>query len=236
MPALDGVAGTTGYEWLNVISRVLVDDRGLERLETLRPEFTGNPREFAEILERAKVRVLENLLASEFIVLTRLLARIAAGQYSTRDFAIDRLRLALQEYIVCFPVYRTYVRAGGASGSDRATILTAIAKARARWVGTDTEIFDFLQDAHHPRPDRAGPQRLQPFARHPLCAEAAAADRADDGEVAGGHRLLPPHPAAGAERSRRRSRRDGARHRPISSPHAGARGSFAARHDRDRHA
>ena len=29
LPRFAGVAGTTGYEWLNVISRVLVDERGL---------------------------------------------------------------------------------------------------------------------------------------------------------------------------------------------------------------
>jgi (1->4)-alpha-D-glucan 1-alpha-D-glucosylmutase len=147
LPEFEGVDGTTGYEWLNVISRVLVDDAGLARLEAARPEFTDNPRSFPVILERAKLRVLETLLASEFTVLTRLLSRIAAGHYSTRDFGIDRLRLALQEFVVHFPVYRTYVRASGASAEDRATIAGAIDTARARWIGTDTEIFDFLQDA-----------------------------------------------------------------------------------------
>ena len=32
-PRFAGVVGTTGYEWLNVISRVPVDDRGLAVLE-----------------------------------------------------------------------------------------------------------------------------------------------------------------------------------------------------------
>ena len=146
LPELEGVDGTTGYEWLNVISRVLVNDGGLETLEAYRTEFTDNPRSFPVILERAKLRVLENLLASEFTVLTRLLSRIAAGHYSTRDFGIDRLRLALQEFILHFPVYRTYVRASGAGAGDRTTIAGAIDAARTRWIGTDTEIFDFLQD------------------------------------------------------------------------------------------
>ena len=33
LPRFAGVAGTTGYEWLNMISRVLVDDRGLSVLD-----------------------------------------------------------------------------------------------------------------------------------------------------------------------------------------------------------
>lgn len=147
LPRFEGVHGTTGYEWLNVISRVLVEDAGLKHLEMHRPELTDNPRSFQVILERAKLRVLETLLASEFTVLTRLLARVAAGHYSTRDFGIDRLRLALQEFIVHFPVYRTYVRPAGVSAEDRATIARTIDAARARWVGTDTDIFNFLQDA-----------------------------------------------------------------------------------------
>jgi (1->4)-alpha-D-glucan 1-alpha-D-glucosylmutase len=147
LPQFEGVHGTTGYEWLNVISRALVADAGLSHLEAHRPELTDNPRSFPVILERAKLRVLETLLASEFTVLTRLLARVAAGHYSTRDFGIDRLRLALQEFVVQFPVYRTYVRPAGVSAEDRATIARTIDAARARWVGTDTEIFDFLRDA-----------------------------------------------------------------------------------------
>jgi (1->4)-alpha-D-glucan 1-alpha-D-glucosylmutase len=35
LPALPGVAGTTGYEWLNVISRVLVDPAGRGKLDAL---------------------------------------------------------------------------------------------------------------------------------------------------------------------------------------------------------
>ncbi len=146
MPALPGVAGTTGYEWLNVISRVLVAADALAPLERFRREVTDNPRPFRQILDRAKLRVLDNLLSSEFTVLVRLLARIAAGHYRTRDFTITRLYAALREFIVAFPVYRTYVTAAGPSPEDRATIERAVKAARAQWFGPDAEIFDFLRD------------------------------------------------------------------------------------------
>jgi (1->4)-alpha-D-glucan 1-alpha-D-glucosylmutase len=130
-----------------VISRVLVDDAGLEPLDRFRRDITGNPRSFRQILERAKLRVMDTMLASEFTVLTRLLARIAAGHYSTRDYTIDRLRAALQMFVLEFPVYRTYVNQAGASTEDRATITRTIAAARARWYGSDADIFDFIRDA-----------------------------------------------------------------------------------------
>jgi (1->4)-alpha-D-glucan 1-alpha-D-glucosylmutase len=147
MPDLPGVAGTTGYEWLNVISRVLVDDRGLDPLDRFCREATDNPRPFREILERAKARVLDNILLSEFTVLARLLARIAAGHYRTRDFTGARLEAALRLFILAFPVYRTYITGAGPSAEDRAIIEQALTAARARWFGPDSEIFDFLRDA-----------------------------------------------------------------------------------------
>jgi (1->4)-alpha-D-glucan 1-alpha-D-glucosylmutase len=157
MPRLRGVAGTTGYEWMNVIARTLVDDNGLEPLEALRQEITENPRRFPEIFERAQLRVLETMLNPEFTVLTRLIARIAAGHYGTRDYTIDRLSAALRLFVLNFPVYRTYVSASGVSDEDRAIIGRAIEAARAQWFGPDADVFDFLRDAL--TLDLVGPER-----------------------------------------------------------------------------
>jgi (1->4)-alpha-D-glucan 1-alpha-D-glucosylmutase len=147
VPRFTGVSGTTGYEWLNFIVRTLVDDRGLDRLDGLWRDFTAERRPFSEILEQSKLRVLDTMLASEFTVLTQLLARIAAGHYSTRDFTLDRLRAALELYVLEFPIYRTYIAPGRTSEEDRATIDRTTARARRRWHGPDPEIFDFLRAA-----------------------------------------------------------------------------------------
>src|SRR4029077_10271439 len=141
-----GVQGTTGYDALNVITRVLIDGRGLEPLdETLRQATNISPA-LAPVLKEAKRRVLETLLTSEFTVLTRLLARIAAGHYSTRDFSADSLRQALELYVLHFPIYRTYVTAAGPSAHDRALISQTIERARAEWFAADEGIFEFLRD------------------------------------------------------------------------------------------
>ena len=39
--------GTTGYEWLNDITRLLVDDGGLARLDGVWPNSPATPRTFA---------------------------------------------------------------------------------------------------------------------------------------------------------------------------------------------
>ena len=147
MPQLRGVDGTTGYERLNLISRVLLDDSGLPALERTWRDFTGERADFPEILRTAKLRVLDTMLASEFTVLTRALGRIAAGHFSSRDFTLDRLRAALQAYVLEFPVYRTYITAAHISDADRALIGRIIARASDGWSGPDPEIFDFLRDA-----------------------------------------------------------------------------------------
>ena len=99
------------------------------------------------MLRAAKRRVIETLLASEFTVLTRLLARIAAGHYSTRDYSADSLRQAFELFVLHFPVYRTYITAAGPTENDHALIAAAIAKARQDWFAADDGNFDFLQDA-----------------------------------------------------------------------------------------
>ena len=146
-PQFSGVAGTTGYEWLNVISRVLLDGRGLAALDRIWNEVSRDGRTFDEILREAKRTVLENILASEFMAVVRLLARIAAGDYRTRDYTASRLRAALETFVLHFPVYRSYVTGAGAGPDDRAIIETALGAARAQWPGSDVAIFDFLRDA-----------------------------------------------------------------------------------------
>jgi (1->4)-alpha-D-glucan 1-alpha-D-glucosylmutase len=141
-----GVHGTTGYEWLNTISRVLVDGTGLEPLDETWRQISNQTPRLEPVLLQAKRRVLETLLTSEFTVLTRLLARIAGGHYSTRDFSADSLRQALELYVLHFPVYRTYLTAAGPSAHDRALISRTIEVARQNWFGADEGIFDFLRD------------------------------------------------------------------------------------------
>ena len=147
LPRFAGVAGTTGYEWLNVISRLLLDDRGLATLERTWRDVSGDELGFDAVLIDAKRRVIANILASEFTVLTRLLVRIAAGHYTTRDYTPERLRAAFELFILHFPIYRTYVTPSGPSREDRGIIEEALVKARAEWFGSDTGIFDFLRDA-----------------------------------------------------------------------------------------
>jgi (1->4)-alpha-D-glucan 1-alpha-D-glucosylmutase len=141
-----GVHGTTGYEWMNVITQVLTDGSGLDPLDEIWRQISNRSPKLEPILREAKRRVLETLLTSEFTVLVRLLARIASGHYSTRDYSADSLRQALELYVLHFPVYRTYLTSSGPSAHDRELISRTIERARADWFAADDGIFDFLRD------------------------------------------------------------------------------------------
>jgi (1->4)-alpha-D-glucan 1-alpha-D-glucosylmutase len=147
LPAFTGVHGTTGYEWMNVITHVLIDPKGLDSLDEIWRQISNQSPRLAPVVKEAKRRVLETLLTSEFTVLARLLARIASGHYSTRDYSADSLREALELYVLHFPVYRTYLTMAGPSDHDRELISQTIARARADWFAADEGIFDFVRDA-----------------------------------------------------------------------------------------
>ena len=146
LPAFSGVHGTTGYEWMNAITQVLIEPKGLGPLDEIWRQISNTPPRLDPVLEAAKRRVLETLLTSEFTVLSRLLARIASGHYSTRDYSAVSLRQALELYILHFPVYRTYLTAHGPTAPDRELISRTIERARADWFAADDGIFDFLRD------------------------------------------------------------------------------------------
>ncbi|OAF10924.1 malto-oligosyltrehalose synthase [Bradyrhizobium neotropicale] len=166
LPRFAGIQGTTGYEWMNAITQVLVDPKGLEALDETWRQISNRAPRLAPYVKEAKRRVLETLLTSEFTVLTRLLTRIANGHYSTRDFSADSLRQALELYVLHFPVYRTYLTTGAPTEHDRKLIDDTIERARAEWFAADDGIFEFLRDALTMdllRPDR--PQHSTPRVR-----------------------------------------------------------------------
>ncbi len=169
LPRFAGIDGTTGYEWMNVLTHALVDGAGLDALDETWRQISNRPPRLAPYVMEAKRRVLETLLTSEFTVLTRLLARIASGHYSTRDFSADSLRQALELYVLHFPVYRTYLTSVGPGAHDRKLINDTIDRARAEWFAADDGIFDFLRDALTMdllKPDRPlhGAPRVRRFA------------------------------------------------------------------------
>ena len=139
-----GVDGTTGYEFANLLTGLLVDPAGEEGLSAVYAAFAGSGGDFSEIVRDCKLRIMDDEMASELIVLARAAGRVARSHPRTADFTNNVLHRALKQIIACFPVYRTYVDQDGASEADRRDIDWAIAKARRCDTALDPSVFDFL--------------------------------------------------------------------------------------------
>lgn len=138
------VAGTTGYDFMNQVNNLLIDPAAERVLTRSWQRFIGRADTFDDVLYAARKQVIRTKLSSELHVLARDLNRIAEQHWSTRDYTLETLTHALEEVVACFPVYRTYVDARGASAEDRRDIDWAVAQARKQWDKPDEAIFDFV--------------------------------------------------------------------------------------------
>lgn len=139
------VAGTTGYDFCNALTGLLIDPAAKQPLTSFYQEFTGDYEGFPDVARRAKRTILENEMAGELESLSRAAVRIARQEPTTQDFTRNILRRALKEIIACFPVYRTYVDRDGANETDERYTCWAIAQARKNEQQLDASVFDFLE-------------------------------------------------------------------------------------------
>jgi (1->4)-alpha-D-glucan 1-alpha-D-glucosylmutase len=136
--------GTTGYEFANLLTHLLIDSAGEPRLSELYRGFSGEHRSFAAIVRECKLAIMDDEMASELAGLAREAARIARSNPRTADFTRNVLQRALREIVAGFRIYRTYVDAAGATRSDLEELGYAVARARRTGSGIDRSVFDFL--------------------------------------------------------------------------------------------
>lgn len=138
------LAGTTGYETMNLVNGVFVDTGSAGIFDRIYGHFAGEAEPVAERLVAAKAQILEDSLSSELEVLTGEIDRIANSDPRTRDFTYASLRRALGEIVALFPVYRTYVGAAGPADEDRRIVEETVGRAKARSRMPDRTIYDFV--------------------------------------------------------------------------------------------
>ena len=98
--------GTTGYDALAFIDRVLTDPAGQESLDALESRLRGVPVDWHRLIHDTKRAVSDTILHSEVQRITRELAPVVAAGPSS-DLAD-----AVSELLACFPVYRSYLPDG----------------------------------------------------------------------------------------------------------------------------
>lgn len=154
--------GTSGYDYLNDLNRLFVDSHHMKRMKQIYARFTGQRTPYAEIIYQSKKLITRTAMASELNVLAHALNRISEEDRCLRDFTLISLRQALLEVVACFPIYRTYATAAGASETDRQMIDLALSRARLRNPAMEPSVFCFVREVLLPGLDASlTPERRQ---------------------------------------------------------------------------
>ncbi|GGH38926.1 malto-oligosyltrehalose synthase [Microbacterium album] len=135
LPPHWATAGTTGYDALGDIDRVLIDPAAEPVLDDLEAELRGGPADWGALVHEGKSAVARTLLRAEVARLARLLP------------ATDAVEDALRELLACFPVYRSYLPAGIEHLHEAATHAR---RRRPELAAAIDRVLPYLADPAHP--------------------------------------------------------------------------------------
>lgn len=141
------VDGTTGYEFIYLLTHLLTDARSRDAFTRFYGEFTGETRDYHEVLWEKKLLVIDELFGSDINRLTALMLTICESHRRYRDYTRQDIAQALRVLIAAFPVYRTYINAGAGwmSDQDRQIITSAVERAKEK-AEIDPDLLDFMRD------------------------------------------------------------------------------------------
>src|SRR5438094_6812253 len=141
------VHGTTGYDFANHLTQLLVDPSAETAITKAFHRFIGHSMPLGHLLYAKKLLVMKVALANDVDVLGNMLDRLSEQNRWYRDFTLEALSRAVRETIACFPVYRTYLEPGQpVNEEDRQIVERAIAAAKRRNPAMEEPILHFLRD------------------------------------------------------------------------------------------
>ncbi|MGY4597874.1 malto-oligosyltrehalose synthase [Bradyrhizobium sp. GM22.5] len=212
LPHFAGVQGTTGYEWMNAITHVLVDAKGLEAMDETWRQISNRPPRLAPYVKDCQTARAGD--AADQRIHGSDAPACAHRQRALLDPRLFRRQPAAGARALCaaFPGIPHLPHDRRADGERSQADRRHHRASAPGMVRRGRRHFRLPARRAHHGPAQAWPSPAQRPAGAPLCAEGAAIHRADDGEVAGGHRLLSIPPAARPKRGRRRSREQGPHH------------------------
>lgn len=137
------VHGTVGYEFLNDLNGIFIDQSNkMPMIETYQ-QFSGVTVKTSDLLHICKSSILRSSLASELRSLAEKLLQLSESDSLT----IENLQEAIVNIIASFPVYRTYIRAVNEpiNAEDKSFIHSAILDAKSRTDESNAFIYDWIQ-------------------------------------------------------------------------------------------
>ena len=139
------VLGTTGYDFLNRVNALFVDEKGFQKMKAHYAQMTGSKLAFGNVVYRKKRQVIEELFASEIHRLGHQLALLAQQDRYACNLSPEELTNGLKEVTACLPVYRTYTRTLKVSSLDRVYIERAIDEVQQQVPAVSARVLGFLK-------------------------------------------------------------------------------------------
>lgn len=192
------IAGSTGYDFLNLVEGLFVDPSGKSELTDFYARFTGAETDFSKVVRICKRQVLFELLDSDLGRLTSLFIAVCERHRRHRDYSRHDLHQAVLETAACFPVYRSYVRAADnqVASEDQQAIENAISAAITERSDLDPELFHFLREILLLR--ISGPLENELAMRFQQLSAPAMAKGVEDTAFYRYHRLISLNEVGGA--------------------------------------
>jgi (1->4)-alpha-D-glucan 1-alpha-D-glucosylmutase len=136
--------GTTGYDFSNRVESLFVRRENEEALKSILNKYFPGEDPFEEILCFAKKQIMLTHFMGDLDNLVDRMRRMAMRLSSGADITRPRLKAALTEILIRFPVYRTYLASGHITSQDRTYIQQAIKMGTTQRPDLIYE-FEFLQ-------------------------------------------------------------------------------------------
>ncbi|MBM4068288.1 MAG: malto-oligosyltrehalose synthase [Planctomycetes bacterium] len=147
LPGDWAVHGTTGYDFLNAVNGVFVDQAQRDAFDVIYRQFIRHSIPYADLIVHCQKMIMLVSMASEITALGHQLDRISERNRRYRDFTLTSLVFAIREIIATLPIYRTYINGRDApSPRDRRFIEEAVEQAKDANPRTAAAIFDFIRD------------------------------------------------------------------------------------------
>ncbi len=166
LPSSWPVAGTTGYDFVDVVNALWVDPAAEPAFTALYGEVSGEPVVFRDVVATSRRLVVERVVAAEVSQLVERLAELCATMVRHRDHLHADLRRAIEALLTVFPVYRTYIRPDPHGGvpdvaeADTAVIGRALRLAAEEAPDIDLRLWELVEDVLLLRV--GGPTAVQP--------------------------------------------------------------------------
>ncbi len=132
LPSHWPIQGTSGYEFLNYVNGVFYQQQNQKDFTRFYKSFSGVKDGYDKLFLQKKQLIADTNLVGDIDNLARFLKKVASQYRYGRDLTANGLKAAIQEVLVSFPVYCTYINQQGSSKRDLKYIQMAIAQARKR--------------------------------------------------------------------------------------------------------